>query len=415
MERSPDHRGDAGVPRPAQARRQAPTGAASPAEVNSDANGEWVPAALAPVVAATYWLDPGERGKPFAVRIRFSGRRREVKGKPEAADRFEVVETVRNVLPGSGPVAVTARAVGVNAGEWMVSAEPVLERNPRGSKGGRYVRPADSQTAVRAAPSLVRALRWWGTPLMSASVPGTVNSTMRAFARAPGSITGAWPALVALGLLVGFLVQAILLRRAHLDSVEGLQVSLAAALAGLIGSKVWYLAASRKVSAATLTDGLCIQGFIAAVALVLVAGLLLFHLPIGSFLDASAPALFFGLVIGRPGCFLTGCCAGQPSASGWGLWASDQRLGLRRIPTQLWEALLALVVGAVTLSLVIQPRVNVPGAIALGGMAVYTLGRQLLFPFRAEPRRSSIGRPTTLAFAALVLATDTVCWAVTCI
>ncbi len=391
------------------------TGAESPAYTNPDSDPAWMRATLAPLVAASYWFDPGDRGKPFTVRIRFSGHRLGVDGKPGAADRFEIVETVRDVLPGSGPVAVTARVAGINEGEWTVTAEPLLERSHRGSKAGGHVRPADTQKDLPANPSFFRALRWWGTPGMSASVPGTVRSTIRAFASVPGSITGSWPVLVGLGAIVGLMMQAYLIRRGHVDGAAALRLSLAASLAGLIGSKVWFIAASRKLSAATLREGLCIQGFVAGAALVLIGGLLLFHLPIGSFLDASAVGLFFGMAIGRPGCFLTGCCAGHPTASRWGLWASDQRIGLRRVPIQLWEALLALVIGLVALALVTQPIVNVPGAIALGGLAIYTLGRQVLFPFRAEPRRSSLGRPSSLAVAALVLAADATCWAITCL
>lgn len=170
-----------------------------------------------------------------------------------------------------------------------------------------------------------------------------------------------------------------------------------------------------EVSTVTMTDGLCIQGFIAGVALVLTSGLVLLHLPIGTFLDSTAPGLFLGMAIGRPGCFLTGCCAGRMTASRWGVWASDRRVGARRFPVQLWEALLCLTIGVVTLTLATRPLVNVPGAIALGGLAAYTLGRQLLFTFRAESRRSSIGRPSALATAAAVLVADAVCWAITCL
>lgn len=398
------------------ARSQAPTDPAHMPEPSpGDSDPEWVNALLAPTVAATYWFDPGERGRPYTARIRFRGRRLGIDRRPEPGDRFEQVETIESVVPGTGPVAVTTRVFGVNPGEWAVTAEPLLDPRHRRGPANSRPRPAEKAPSPRAAPSIISGLRWWGTPLMSPSTPGTVTTRLKPFANPPGSINGSWPALVGLGVLVGLVVQIGLLRRAHLDSPAALGLSGAALLTGAVGAKVWFLAIKGRVSMATMTDGLCIQGFIAGVALVLTAGLVLLHVPIGTFLDATAPGLFLGMSIGRPGCFLTGCCAGRMTASRWAVWASDRRVGARRFPVQLWEALLCLIIGVVSLILVTRLVVNVPGAIAVGGLAAYTLGRQVLFAFRAEPRRSSIGRPSALAGAGAVLAGDVVCWAITCL
>ncbi|MDQ2706476.1 MAG: hypothetical protein M3Z25_02055 [Actinomycetota bacterium] len=43
-----------------------------------------------------------------------------------------------------------------------------------------------------------------------------------------------------------------------------------------------------------------------------------------------------------------------------------------------------------------------PGALSVGAAAVYTLCRQILFPVRHEPRRTSFGRQLTLVLAAVV-------------
>lgn len=377
----------------------------------------WAVRLMAPVVAATYWFDPGERGKPYSIRIRFTGRRVEIEGRSTPQDRFDVAETVDRVVPGSGPVAVTTRVEGVNPGRWLVTAEPVLERGRlrHGQRERPRIRRADDSAAPETKPSLLGSIQAWGTPKMSPRLPGPVSSSLRPYAPVPGSLIGVWPALVGLGVLIGLLLQQVLVRRSHLHSAGVLAISVAALVGGAVGAKLWYLAARREVTAASLSEGLCIQGFITGVAIVLLAGLVLLHLPLGTFADDSAPGLLLGMAIGRPGCFVTGCCAGRPTASRWGLWASDRRVGARRLPVQLWEALLALLVASVSLTLVLHDAIRVPGAIALGGIVTYTLGRQLLFPFRSEPRRSALGRPTVLAVAALILAADAVCWLVTCI
>lgn len=383
----------------------------SPSELKREGSSAFAAAMLAPVVAATYWLDPGRRGKPYTARIRFSGRRLGVKGRPGAGDRFELVESLPNVVPGTGPISVTARAIGVEPGEWFVTAEAL----DGVSKRPRFGRENGLVGTSWPTPSRLRALFYWGTPRMSASLPGKVHTTLSQLANVPGSITGAWPVLVGLGVVIGVVLQQLLLQRAHVDSRQILAVSIAALVAGAVGAKLWFLVISREVNTASLTEGLCIQGFIAGAAIVLVGGLLFLHLPVGAFVDASAPGIFLGMAIGRPGCFFTGCCAGRTTASRWGVWASDRRVGARRIPVQLWEAGLALIIGAAALGLILQGTVRVSGAIALGGIAVYTMGRQLLLPFRVVPRRTSAGRNTTLALAGLIVSADVVCWVIACL
>src|SRR5947209_1332799 len=66
----------------------------------------------------TYWLDAAAKGTPYRVTVRFDGRRKGVKGKPRPHDRFSVLESVDPVVPGSGPIAVTARVFDVAPGEW---------------------------------------------------------------------------------------------------------------------------------------------------------------------------------------------------------------------------------------------------------------------------------------------------------
>ena len=410
MPASPDKGSSAGAEAPKKGFASYFSGV-SPSELKREGSSAFVAAMLAPVVAATYWLDPGKRGKPYTARIRFSGRRLGVKGRSAPGDRFELVETLPNVVPGTGPISVTARASGVDPGEWLVTAEAIdgVSKRPR---FGRENGPTDTSWP---APSRLQALFHWGTPRMSASLPVKVHTTLSQLANVPGSITGAWPALVGLGVLLGVVLQQLLLQRAGVDSRPILAVSIAALVAGAVGAKLWYLVISREVTTASLTDGLCIQGFIAGAAIVLVGGLLVLHLPVGTFVDASAPGIFLGMAIGRPGCFFTGCCAGRTTASRWGVWASDRRVGARRIPVQLWEAGLALIIGVAALGLVLQGTVRVPGAIALGGFAVYTLGRQLLLPFRVVPRRTSAGRNTTLALAGVIVLADVVCWVIACL
>jgi len=152
-------------------------------------------------------------------------------------------------------------------------------------------------------------------------------------------------------------------------------------------------------------NGWCIQGLLTGVVVVLVAGSLLAHLDLGTILDLTAPGLFMGMAVGRVGCFFAGCCAGRPTASWWGVWSSDQHVGVRRLPTQLLELALALAVGLAALAVVL---VHGPagGAVLVAATALYTLVRQGILLLRAERRKSLVGPPLTAAAAAIVLVAD---------
>lgn len=139
-----------------------------------------------------------------------------------------------------------------------------------------------------------------------------------------------------------------------------------------------------------------------------IPAMVVLHLPVGSVLDATSPGLFIGLAVGKLGCFLTGCCAGRPTGSRWGVWSSDRRVGVRRFPTQLLESATALIVGATALLLLLHSKPAVPGALFVASFATYTLCRQFLLRLRAERRRSRIGGPITAAGSALILAADMV-------
>ncbi len=107
--------------------------------------------------------------------------------------------------------------------------------------------------------------------------------------------------------------------------------------------------------------------------------------PAGAYLDAAAPGLLYGVAAGRLGCLLGGCCAGRPTGSRFGVWASDRTVGVRRYPAQLLESLLALVAASLALAVLVVagPYHGVIFAAALG---LYTTGRQAALALRADRR-----------------------------
>lgn len=330
-------------------------------------------------LGVTYWFDPPASGGTYTVTVRLRGRRIGVQGRPGRRDSFEKVERVESVRPGTGPVAVTSRVSDVAAGEWHVTATAeAVASTPAGRRAAPVRLPNGSSSGATAYAPVVRI-------------------------SAPGARLGAWPALVGVGVICALVVQYLLGRHVGLPVLRVLGLSLFSSVVGAVGAKVYYLVEHRRERPPLLTAGMCIQGFVLAAIATLVLGAIALEVAVGTLLDVTTPGLLWAMTIGRFGCFFGGCCAGRPTASRFGLWSSNRRLGLRRIPTQLLESALALVVGGAAATVVIADAASPAGFVFAGAMAAYTLGRQLLFPLRDLPRNTTNGRTVTLVIAGAVL------------
>ena len=352
---------------------------------------KWAAKAVEELLTPTYWLDPGEAGEPFSATIRFSGRRTDVTGKPQPRDSFWQEETVDGIVPGSGPVAITTEVRGINPGEWTVTARSAARAGGRPYRS--YPPPGHDPAGLYRVPWPRRV----GIPAEPAAAIRT-SSLLRS--KVPGVIRFAYATLVGLGVLVGLGLEALLLSHGHYSLFRPMLFSVIAIVAGVIGGKGWYVAVHRGKK----FDGWCIQGFVAGAAVVVAAAALAGPgIPAGAYLAAAAPALLIGMAIGRLGCFWAGCCTGRPTADRWGVWSSDRRLGCRRSPAQLLEALAALISGAAVLAVVLAAGLARSGPAAVVGLAVYTLCREFILGLRAESRVWRYGRPVTGAIAVLAL------------
>jgi len=344
-------------------------------------------------VAATILLDPNLCDCETAI-IRFSGHRLGVGRRMEQRDRFITDEVVEDIVPGSGPLSVTTRVYDVNPGEWAVTAELLAPSDiDRGRKGDRRAPPTRS-----LAPAVWSWRKWSLSPGPETPVE-TCPAPLAKIGRAPGMIPGIWGAMVGLGVVLAVALTALIFAHDHRSVGRLLLVALLAVLSGAIGAKAWYVVQSPQHR----FDGWCIQGFVAGLVLGAVPSLAAQGLPIGVSLDAAAPGMFLAMAVGRVGCFFAGCCVGRPTASRWGLWSSDQRVGVRRIPTQLLESALTLAIGTALLIVLLTHRPAIPGALLATGLAAYTLGRQGLLLLRVERRRSAFRSSVVAVVAAVVL------------
>ena len=160
-------------------------------------------------------------------------------------------ETVNGIVPGSGPVAVTAEIRGVSAGQWSVTARPAPRTDARRYR--TYPPPAEDSAAASRVP-------WPRRVTIPAQPTGSVHTAMLLRTKVPGVIRFAYATLVSLGVLVGLGLEALLLSRGHYSLLRPMLFSVIAIVAGVIGGKGWYVAVHR----GRKFDGWCIQGFVAA-------------------------------------------------------------------------------------------------------------------------------------------------------
>lgn len=339
-------------------------------------------------LGVTYWFDAEPAGDPYTATVHFRGRLKGVasedggSARPAGRTEFAVTSTLENVLPGSGRIALTTRIPKVAAGEWEVVATPV--------------RPAPPDAP---AP--------W-VEVRSPRLPQGAASGRTAFSPivdnlAPGVRLGAWPALVGMGFVLALVLQSLLARELDLPGLRLFLLTAVASSLGLAGAKVYYLLTHPRKLRSFLTTGLSVQGFVITTLGTLVAGSFLLDLPLGAVLDVTAPGLLFAMAIGRLGCLLGGCCVGRPTSSRWGIWSSDRRVGVRRIPVQLLESGLSAALGALALLAVLLAPARGTGLVLVATVSAYVLGRQILFPLRDIPRATAHGRSVSLVAAAVAL------------
>lgn len=338
-------------------------------------------------LGVTYWFDAEPVGEPYPVTVHLSGKlRSEAAATPSGAQgqrraTVQITTTVKDVLPGSGRVAVTTRIPKLEPGDWDVVATPV-RRAPEG---------APAPWVEVSTPLLLRG-----------TASGRTGFSPFVRGMAPGVRLVAWPALVGTGFVAALVVQATLARQLDLSALRLLLLTVVASGLGLLSAKVYYVLTHPGERRALTTAGMSVQGFVIATITTLLIFSPVLRLPLGEVLDVTAPGLLFGMAIGRLGCLLGGCCVGRPTTSRWGVWSSDRRVGVRRIPVQLLESSLSALLGTLALlAVVLLPTGR--GLVLVATIAAYVVGRQVLFPLRHIPRSTTHGRLLSLVVAGLTL------------
>ncbi len=223
-----------------------------------------------------------------------------------------------------------------------------------------------------------------------------------------GHAVPSYPAMLYLGVVFGLVAGNVAANaaglaggRVYLASLILLPVALIGArLASVLANWEAFRRSPRRILRRSQGGQAMYGGLLAVPAsLPLLAAL---HLPFWAFWDVATFTMLTGMVFTRVGCLLTGCCAGRPTRSRFGMVLTNRHgVRTRRVPTQLLEAGLgaALLGGAAVLASWHPP----PGSVLLGSVAVYSLARLFLQPFRETQNRLA-GLPALRAASAALFA-----------
>lgn len=222
--------------------------------------------------------------------------------------------------------------------------------------------------------------------------------------------------MMALGFLAAGITTYFGFKRKGLNPDYVFWITIAAAVGGLLGSKIHYLLlhmddisdnplASAFSGAGLVWYGGLIGGLIGGLSVVLIA-----RLPLGKALDAAAPAIAIGYAFGRMGCFLNGDDYGQPSTLPWAMGFPDGSpatpTGLTVQPTQLYEVVASILI--FLLLLYLWPRLKRDWEIFLAYLVMAGTERFLVEFVRFD--RSGQTQQQLLAIITAVVAAVLLVW-----
>jgi len=134
----------------------------------------------------------------------------------------------------------------------------------------------------------------------------------------PLNITGYGIMMMAGFLMGGWLIDLNLKQRGFRHEYAA-DITVAAVVGGILGAKLWYVAATGEWSALFSRGGLVwYGGFLGGALVVLLNGWRL-KVPLRWTLEVAAPALAAAYALGRIGCFMVGDDYGVPTSLPWGV------------------------------------------------------------------------------------------------
>jgi prolipoprotein diacylglyceryltransferase len=221
-----------------------------------------------------------------------------------------------------------------------------------------------------------------------------------------GLTVWSYPAMLYVGLVFGVFAGNMAAHAAGLDALRVYIATILLIIPALIGARLLFVASEwsyYRHNPRMIWDrgrgGFMMYGAVPVMLLCSAPLLRALHVGFGAFWDISTFTILVGMIFTRVGCLLNGCCSGKPTRRWFGLYLPDAQGSRRkRVPTQLLEALCAVVLLLVAMA--IWRRTPFPGALFLLTMMAYASARLALEPAREHPNR---GRQFRVAYALSVI------------
>jgi phosphatidylglycerol:prolipoprotein diacylglycerol transferase len=218
--------------------------------------------------------------------------------------------------------------------------------------------------------------------------------------------------MIAIGTLLGTLYLKKEGKKAFgltADQVTNLVILLFAA--SFIGGKLFLAFESKNFKVQDLYSG---NGFVFYGSfLFAVPTMLLFFrkhkIPVLPMLDIMAIVTCIVHAFGRIGCFMAGCCYGEPTGTHWGVAFTDPASSAEPLhtllhPTQLYEAAFITVVGLILLWMK-RAGLRFHGQLFLCYLLLYAIGRSVLENYRGDYVRGYVfGNVSNAQFTAGLIA-----------
>lgn len=197
--------------------------------------------------------------------------------------------------------------------------------------------------------------------------------------------------MLSLGFALAVVVAFFNAKRNGIDPWSIIDMALWLFLAGLVGSRLVYVAVNWDYYAgqsiwklvATWEGGVSFFGAIGGGFLAVLLFARRHRLDLARVADAAAPGVALAAAVGRLGCALNGCCYGIPTGGAWGVFTRFAP-GLR-YPTQLFESATYFLVFLFLLWWQ-RRRERVPGQTFIVFVLSYLVGRGLIENLRDGER-----------------------------
>jgi phosphatidylglycerol:prolipoprotein diacylglycerol transferase len=205
--------------------------------------------------------------------------------------------------------------------------------------------------------------------------------------------------LVVLGMAAGVLVTEWLARSDRLDGKRVFIVSWLAIFAGMAGARLMYVCTQlpyfleHPLDILRFWNGWAFLGGLLAAYVAVLGYVQFFPMPVWKILDALSPGITLGLMFGRIGCLMGGCCFGKPTGCAFGIrqYGTNVDPELRGVPlhpTQLYEAVALLVLFCWLLR--VFNRQAFDGQVFLLLFLAYPVLRGIIECFRGDAIRGSV-------------------------